>query len=300
MIKEGFMSTKFKIVFGFLLFVEILLLASLFFGNINIQVLNPQGPIARQERDLIIVATLIMLVIVVPVFFSIFFTARKYREGNKSVDRSNKLRGNRLIEFSWWIGPIIIVAVIATITWKATHKLDPYNPIHSNVEPVRIQVIALQWKWLFIYPEENIATVNFIQFPKGVPVNFELTSDAPMNSFWIPSLSGQIYAMTGMSTKLHLLADREGDYPGSAAEINGIGFSGMKFIARSSTQEQYDLWVEGVKRGNKRLASAQYDRLVIPTTNQPAMFYSTVESNLYNKVIMKYMNTADSKMHHHE
>ncbi len=294
------MGAKFKIIFTILLVIEILLLASFFFGNANIQVLNPQGPIARQERDLIVIATIIMLVIIAPIFFSIFFTARKYREGNKSVDRSNKLRSNKLIEFSWWIGPIIIVAVIATITWKATHKLDPYNPIDSNVEPVRIQVVALQWKWLFIYPEENIATVNFIQFPKGTPVNFELTSDAPMNSFWIPSLSGQIYAMTGMSTKLHLVADREGDYPGSAAEINGIGFSGMKFVARSSTQEQYEVWVNEVKRSDKRLTWAQYDDLVIPTTNHSAIFYSAVESDLYNKVIMKYMHTTDSKTHHHE
>jgi cytochrome o ubiquinol oxidase subunit 2 len=294
------MSTKFKIIFGVLVVVELLLLASFFLGSPNIQVLNPQGPIARQERDLIIAATLIMLTIIGPVYFSIFFMARRYREGNRSIDRSHKIKNNKLIEVSWWIWPMIIVATIAAITWKATHHLDPYKPINSNVEPVKIQVVALRWKWLFIYPHQNIATINFVQFPKDTPVNFELTSDAPMNSFWIPSLSGQIYAMTGMSTKLHLVADKEGDYPGSAAEINGVGFSGMKFTARSSTKDQFDEWVAGVKRDGKALSAKSYEKLSLPSINESVAHYSSVERGLYNKIIMKYMFDPGSKMHHHE
>lgn len=195
---------------------------------------------------------------------------------------------------------MIIVATIAAITWKATHHLDPYKPINSKVEPVKIQVVALRWKWLFIYPKQNIATINFVQFPKDTPVNFELTSDAPMNSFWIPSLSGQIYAMTGMSTKLHLVADKEGDYPGSAAEINGVGFSGMKFTARSSTKDQFDEWVAGVKRDGKALSAKSYEKLSLPSINESVAHYSSVESGLYNKIIMKYMFDPGSKMHHHE
>ncbi len=299
MIKSSYMSNKFKIIMVLFVVIEAFLLFSLILGNVDFQLLFPHGPIARQERDLIITATVIMLVIVVPVYFSLFFFAIKYREGNKTVDRSEKIKNNRFIQISWWVAPAIIIAIIAAITWKSTYKLDPYRPIVSRIEPIRIQVVALQWKWLFIYPEENIATVNFIQFPRGVPVSFELTSDAPMNSFWIPSLSGQIYAMTGMSTKLHLVADNIGDYPGLAAEINGIGFSGMKFVARSSTQEQYDLWVSEVRRDGKKLTGSYYEKLALPTINEAVAYFYPVEDDLYSNIIMKYMHTGEMK-HHHE
>src|SRR5262249_6679452 len=143
---------------------------------------------------------------------------------------------------------ILIIAPMAVITWRSAHELDPYKPLQSEARPLMIQVVALDWKWLFIYPEEGIATVNFIQFPVHTPIQFTLTADgSPMNSFWIPQLSGQIYSMTGMTTPLHIIADEPGEYAGRANELNGKGFADMHFVAKATSQSEFDEWVASVK-----------------------------------------------------
>ena len=179
---------------------------------------------------------------------------------------------------------------------ESTHNLDPYKPITSNVAPITIQVVALDWKWLFIYPEQNIATVNFIQIPVGTPINFRITGDAPMNSFWIPQLAGQVYAMAGMDTRLSLMASEEGEYAGLSANYSGFGFSGMKFVAKASTQESFDAWVETVRQSPTTLSMDEYTVLAQKSRNNIASYYSSVEENLYGKIIMKYMAPREAQV----
>ncbi len=164
-------------------------------------VLTPKGTIAHQERHLMVVATA-----VIPVLALTFFFVWKYREGKQEATYSPEMESSPKIGFLLWLTPIIIIGVIGVINWKSTHTLDPYKPIPSDKKPITIEVIALQWKWLFIYPDEHIATVNFLEFPEGTPVSFKLTADAPMSSFWIPQLGSQMFAMQGMQNQLHLIS----------------------------------------------------------------------------------------------
>jgi cytochrome o ubiquinol oxidase subunit 2 len=181
---------------------------------------------------------LLMLLVAVPLLVMAFTFAWKYRATNipKQKHSPNWSGGKAKLIF---VLPAAVVAVLAVLIWKQSHVLDPYKPLQAKAQPITIQVVALQWKWLFIYPEQGIATVNFVEFPKATPVNFVLTADAPMNSFWIPQLGGQIYAMSGMATQTHLMADEVGEYAGSAAEISGAGFANMKFTAKSTTNEDF-------------------------------------------------------------
>jgi len=270
------------LVIGFIIFIIL--------QYSNLALLNPMGPIAKAERDLAFTVVLLMLIVAIPMTFSTFIIAYKYRVGNKNTKYEPDQQAGKLKIISWWAIPSVIVLILGFIIWKDTHKLDQYRPIDSSVQPITIQVVALRWKWLFIYPKYGIATVNFIQFPEKTPINFELTADeAPMNSLWIPALGGQTYAMTGMSTKLHLMADNLGDFNGSAAELSGSGFSGMKFIARASTQSDFESWVQEVKQSSKVLDSAEYERLILPSENNSALYYSSTDGDLYNKIINKYM-----------
>jgi cytochrome o ubiquinol oxidase subunit 2 len=198
----------------------------------------------------------------------------------------------------WWILPSIIILILSVITWQKTHALDPYKPIVSENPPITIQVVALNWKWLFIYPEQNIATINFIQVPVNTPINFILTADGPMNSFWIPQLGGQMYAMSGMSTTLHLIANEEGDFAGSAAEINGEGFSGMRFITRASSQEAFDQWVMNAKASSRFLSLEEYEILAKPSQNNVPVIYAASDPGLYDTIIMKYMSPVGESMEH--
>lgn len=290
------MKQKEKTAFFIFLGVDVVLMAisvwlvltpSLPFGNIVL--FNPKGVIAQKEMRLMAVATLLMLTVAIPVFALLFVFARKYRAGNTLAKYSPNLQSSPAVALALWAIPAFIIFLIAVINWKSTHELDPYKPIASGKKPITIQVVALQWKWLFIYPEQNIATVNFIQFPEATPVNFQLTADAPMNSFWIPQLGGQMYAMPGMETQLHLIAEKSGEFAGSDAEISGAGFAGMKFTAKSSSQADFNAWVAGVKKGQNILSFEAYNQLAQPSKNSPKTFYATVETNLYNKVMMKFM-----------
>lgn len=259
--------------------------------------LSPKGLIARQERDLLLAAVLLMLVVVAPVYFLIFFFAFKYRAGKSEAKYSPDLQSGKLSTFILWAIPIAIIFVLSIINWKSTHALDPYKPIASAAKPVTIQVVALRWKWLFIYPEQNIASVNFVEFPAGAPVNFELTSDGLMNSFWIPQLGGQMYAMAGMETHLHLQADEPGEYNGSAAEINGPGFAGMKFVAKSTSTEDFNAWLTTVKTSANALNLEAYNKLAEPSENNPKVLYSSAEKDLYNTIMMKFMAPGSDMQH---
>jgi len=247
---------------------------------------HPLGIIARGELKLMTTNILLMLIIVVPTYIFLFFTAWKYRASNPSPRRKPPFP---LKEPILWMIPAVIVVVMAVITYKATHALDPYKPLTAEAKPLKIQVVALDWKWLFIYPEQGIATLNFIQFPERTPVHLTLSADgSPMNSFWLPQLSGQIYAMSGMVTPLHIMADGPGIYSGRAAEINGAGFADMTFVAKSTSQEDFEAWVAEVKQAPLQLTDSAYNELVQRSQNNPVTFYSFVEENLFHRIVMKY------------
>lgn len=255
----------------------------------TIAVLVPMGQVAAKERDLLIDSTLLMLIIIVPVFFVTIWIAWKYRATNKKAKYDPNWDNNNWAEFIWWTVPCILITVLSVMTYKSCYDLNPFKPIVSNVRPLRIQVVALQWKWLFIYPDHNIASVSWVQFPKETPLNFEITSDAPMNSFWIPQLGGQIYAMPAMRSKLHLIAHEEGVFTGSSANLSGTGFSGMTFKAKACTQDEFDAWVQEVKQSPHVLNQATYDELVLPSENVPSTTYLLQKNDLFEAILMKYM-----------
>jgi cytochrome o ubiquinol oxidase subunit 2 len=263
-------------------------------GYGNLQVFNPAGQIASQERNLIFTAMGILLAVAIPVFLTGIFFARKYRSGNNQ-SHDPDMSGKKIVVGYWaFFGTVCLI--FFGIVWISAHRLDPYNPIKSSEKPVTIQVVALDWKWLFIYPEEGIATVNFIQIPVNTPVNFKLTADAPMNSFWIPQLSGQIYSMTTMETQIHIIANKTGNYDGGAAEINGKGFAGMRFIVRATSKSDFKNWVEQVKNSPNDLDLRTFQKLDKPSEDVPITYYSTVDPTLYNSIIMKYMEPSPSEM----
>ncbi len=259
-------------------------------------ILDPQGPIALSEKQLLIDATLLMLIVVVPVIIMTFAFAWRYRASNKKATYRPDDAHNNIVEAFCWGIPCIIIIVLAIMTWRSTHNLDPYRPLDVPGKPITIHVFSLDWKWLFVYPQEQIATVNFVQIPVNVPIQFLVTSDAPMNSLEIPQLAGQIYAMGGMQTKLHLMATATGDYYGLSTNYSGGGFSDMNFIIRVSTQAQYDQWIKAVKKMPHHLTVAAYNQLTLPTEKDPVQYFSGVPDHLFNNVMMKYM-MPDSEMY---
>lgn len=282
------MSTKRKIILLVLLCILGMLVTVPFVWGADIAVLNPKGLIALKERNLLVLALLLMMIVVIPVFILTIYISWKYKEGH-SGKYDPDWDYHRVVEWIWWGVPCLIVAALGWITWVSSHELDPYKPLDHEEKPITIQVIALQWKWLFLYPEQNIATVNFVQFPENTPISFEITADAPMNSFWIPQLGSQIYAMPGMKTKVHLIADAAGEFRGSSANLSGEGFASMVFTAKATSKADFDQWVQTVQQSSNGLSLQEYNELAEPKGNAPVAFYSLKEPDLYNQVVMKYM-----------
>lgn len=293
------MKTRYKIAIWTLLTVAGLGAIVFFLRDNNFAVLNTKGTIAEQQRGLLVTATLLMLIVVVPVFAMTIGFALRYREGNKKATYKPDWHGSKFAEFTWWLIPFIIIAILSAIIWRSSHALDPFKPIESDKKAVTIQVVALEWKWLFIYPEQDIATVNYVQFPEDTPVNFAISADAPMNSFWIPQLGGQVYAMSGMTTKLHLMADDPGRYDGVSANLSGEGFADMKFVAESKSQTDFDDWVEGAQNSSESLTYTSYEMLATPSKANAQAIYRLEDHNLYDKIIMKYMAPPTNKEEEH-
>lgn len=253
-------------------------------------VLDSKGAIGQHEVHLVRDAVLLMLIVVVPVIIMTFVFAWKYRASNKRAHYAPNFHHSNVIEAAVWFIPIMIILVLGTITWRTTHELDPYRPLEAgNVKPITIEAVALDWKWLFIYPDLNIASVNFVQFPVNVPINFKVTADAPMNAFQIPQLGGQIYAMAGMQTKLHLIAETPGDYFGRSVNFSGRGFSGMQFVARASSQSGFDQWVDTVKKSSPKLSGDDYKELAKPSENNPVKTFAGIQPHLFENIIMMFM-----------
>jgi cytochrome o ubiquinol oxidase subunit 2 len=283
------LKKKLKVAFLVLVSLAVLIQTALFLYTKNMAVLDPKGLIAFKERDLLYITTLLMLTVVVPVLVLTVVICCKYRAGNKKAKYNPDWDNSWVLELVWWGFPCIIVALLSVLTFRSCLDLDPFKPLESNVKPLRIQVVALQWKWLFIYPEQKIASINFVQFPEKTPINFEITADAPMNSFWIPQLGGQIYAMPGMNTKLHLIADEAGSYRGSSSNISGLGFAGMIFTAKATSEAEFNAWVRSTQRSSQALTLDLYDKIALPTEYDPISLYSLKDEALYDAIIMKYM-----------
>ncbi|MGH8170932.1 MAG: ubiquinol oxidase subunit II [Steroidobacteraceae bacterium] len=260
--------------------------AALLLSGCQWAVLDPKGPIGVQERSIIITATVLMLIVVVPVIALIFIFAWRYRASNEKADyRPNWSHSNR-IEAVVWLIPCIIVAALGVIAWRTSHSLDPYRPLDSKVKPIRIDAVALDWKWLFIYPDQKVATVNQVAFPANVPVEFHITSATVMNAFFIPQLGSQIYAMARMETQLHLMASDPGTYQGLSSNYSGDGFSGMTFKAIAlPSQQGFDAWVAKVKASQETLGAAAYQRLAKPSENNPVEYYSQVRPDLFADIV---------------
>ncbi|KKU81415.1 MAG: Cytochrome o ubiquinol oxidase, subunit II [Parcubacteria group bacterium GW2011_GWA1_47_8] len=280
---------RYRIPLFVLFALGVVFLLGVYVRGHGMDVLDPKGVIALAEKNLLVTATLLMLIVVIPVFVMTFFFAWRYRAGNTKAKYAPDWHSNKTLEAVWWAIPSAIIVVLAVITWKSTHELDPFKPLNSIAPVMTIQVVALDWKWLFIYPTEHIATVNFVQFPKDVPIKFQITADAPMNSFWIPQLGGQIYAMAGMQTQLHLMASEAGEYAGVSSNFSGAGFSGMKFVAKASSQEEFDVWIETVRQSPNMLNLEEYEKLAKPSKNNPVAYYASVAQGLYDTIIMKFM-----------
>jgi cytochrome o ubiquinol oxidase subunit 2 len=230
-----------------------------------------------------------MLIVVIPTIvlalcFGWYYNAKR---GKKHTP---EWKHSYLLEAIWWTIPCIIILILGTVTWKTTHTLDPFKPLNSNKKPVVIEVVSLDWKWLFIYPEYKIATINYLRIPTNTPIDFKITAAAPMNSFVIPQLGGQIYAMTGMTTQLHLMADTAGSYRGFAANYTGRGFAGMNFVAQATSAEDFTSWVKTTQKMPDSLTTDVFwNRLVPPSTDNPVSYFGKVEDGLFDGIVMHYM-----------
>ncbi len=255
-----------------------------------ISVLFPKGWVGFEERNLLLIIQVIMLLVIIPVYIFTFIFSWKYRAGKKNEKYDPDLVDHKVAEFFWWGIPFVITLAICVITYIKTYELDPFKPLESDKKTKTVQVVALQWRWLFIYPEEKIASMNFLQIPTETPIRFEITADAPMNSFWIPHLGGQIYAMPKMKSILHLIADEEGDFRGSSANISGEGFAAMHFITRASSEEDYEKWVETAKASQKVLNYEEYEKLALPSMESQEELYQLQDEKLFDQILMKFMH----------
>ncbi len=274
------------------------LLAILFAYSGEIGVLGPKGLIALQERDLMLLSTALMLLVVVPVFVMTGMFMWKYRAENTEATYHPDWDYSLAVEVIWWGIPCVIVLILSVAAWITSHELDPFKPLEGfEKPPLKIQVVALQWKWLFIYPEQGIATVNALPIPVDTPLAFELTAEAPMNSFWIPRLGGQIYAMPGMKTKLHLIANEPGEFRGVSANLSGEGFAGMTFIATAMDEAKFENWVQTVKQSSEALDAETYRRLAEPSAYVPPAFFVLQQGDLFERIFMQYMHAPQNSEH---
>ncbi len=264
-------------------------------GCSHLLLLNPKGPIGDAERFVIIAAFALMLIIVVPVFIMVFWFARQYRASNTKAVYTPKWSRSAKIDSVIWLVPVAIVMALGILAWSETYRLDPYKPIDTCAKPINIEAVSLDWNWLFIYPDYNIAVVNQLVFPVDVPLNFKITSDTVMTSFFIPQLGSQIYAMAGMMTRLHLMANEPGVYYGENQQFSGRGFSDMNFKAMATPREQFDVWVQKIKQTSDKLDLARYEELRRPGIGHPVTYFSSVKAGLFGGIMGKYNTTMGVK-----
>jgi cytochrome o ubiquinol oxidase subunit 2 len=257
----------------------------------NLALFDPKGDIGVQEKHLIVLSLGIMLAVVIPVIALTLFFFWRYRATNTKATYAPEWAHSTRIEVVVWTIPCVIVAFLGVLIWRTTHSLDPYQPLTSDVPPVRVQVVALNWKWLFIYPDYGVATVNELVIPARTPIDFELTADSIMNSFFIPRLGSQVYAMAGMQTQLHLIADVPGVYPGQSSAYSGSGFSDMHFQTKAVSDADFRQWIRQAKASPLKLSRNGYRSLAEPSHGYEPTIYAEVDPGLYQAVLNQYMPT---------
>lgn len=254
-------------------------------------VLDPKGPIAEQQRDLMVISTVLASIVIVPVLILTAIIVWRYRDKEgRTAKYASEWEHNTKLEVIWWGIPIAVIAVLGIITVQSTYALEPSKPLASDRKALTIQATSLDWKWLFQYPEQGIATVNSIKIPEDVPIRFEITADSPMNSFWIPQLGGQMYAMSGMAMTLYLQADERGQYWGSGANFTGKDFAKMHFDVEAASQEEFDQWVSEVKAASPALTLEGYKQLAEPAASDVKTFSSFPEG-LFYMTVTKYASS---------
>ncbi|ALT76055.1 cytochrome ubiquinol oxidase subunit II [Paucibacter sp. KCTC 42545] len=276
------------------------LAATLPLAACNMVVMKPSGDIAQQQAQLIITSTLLMLLIIVPVIFLTLFFAWRYRQANRAATYKPDWDHSTKLELLIWGAPLLIIIALGAITWISTHKLDPYRPLDriapgrpvaADVKPLVVEVVALDWKWLFLYPEQGIATVNELAAPLDRPIQFKLTASTVMNSFYIPALAGQIYTMPGMQTQLHAVINKPGVFDGFSANYSGAGFSHMRFKFHGLSHEDFDVWVAKNKAEGVLLSRSVYQQLEQPSGREPVRRYAEVEQGLYQAILNRCVDT---------
>jgi len=275
-------------------FRGLLLLPATLLAGCGTVLLNAPGDIAAQQGRLIVVSTVLMLLIIVPVIALTIFFAWRYRQSNPQATYTPEWNHSTQLELLIWAAPLLIIIALGAVTWISTHTLDPYRPLRRldaarpvmpGTKPLVVEVVALDWKWLFIYPEQGIATVNELVAPVDVPIQFKITASSVMNSFYIPALAGQIYAMPGMQTQLHAVMNQPGEYDGFSANYSGAGFSGMRFKFRGVGVVDFDQWVAATKAGAQTLDRTVYLQLEKPSEREAARRFANVEPDLFQAVV---------------
>jgi cytochrome o ubiquinol oxidase subunit II len=281
--------------------------AALALAGCDTVVMNPSGDIARQQADLITTATVLMLLIIVPVIVLTLWFAWRYRASQAGAPAANQAAyepdwdHSTKLELLIWGAPLLIIIALGTITWISTHQLDPYRKLSrldaqralpADVKPLQVQAVALDWKWLFIYPEQGIATVNELAAPVDRPIHFTITSSTVMNSLFIPALAGQIYAMPGMQTQLHAVINRAGVYDGFSANYSGGGFSQMRFKFQGLEGQGFERWVAAVRQSAARLDRAAYLKLEQPSVAHPVERYAGVDADLFDSAVNRCVDRS--------
>ncbi|VFP86431.1 ubiquinol oxidase subunit II [Candidatus Erwinia haradaeae] len=267
-----------------------MILIFLLSSGCDITLLNPKGQIAIEQRSLIITAFCVMMIVVIPAIVLSIVFAYRYRESNANAIYNPDWEHSNTIEAIVWIVPILIIIFLGILTWKSTHLLEPRNSLKSHVNPITIEVAALDWKWLFIYPEQGIATINEIVFPVNCPIHFKITSDTVMNSFFIPTLGSQMYAMPGMQTQLNLIANEAGKFSGISSNYSGSGFSKMKFQAIAvNNVTEFNQWVSRAKQSSKTLMNmSDFKYLCSLKNDNSVQFFSDVKPELFKHIIHQF------------
>ena len=263
-------------------------------GGCDMVVMNPTGDIAVQQRDLILFSTGVMLLIIVPVMVLTVVFARKYRRGNANKTYDPSFTHSTTLELVIWSCPLLIIIALSAVTWTSTHLLDPFRPLEriapgrpvpAGTRPLEIQAVALDWKWLFIYPEQGIATVNELALPVDVPVRFSITSNDQFNTFYVPTLAGMIYAMPGMRSELNAVLNKPGTSEGYSANYSGAGYSNMRFKMHGQSPADFARWVAGVKARGGSLATDRFVALAKPSEKVPVMRFGAVQPQLFDRIV---------------
>ena len=273
--------------------------AAFLLAGCNRGILDPVGPVGHAEKTILINSTAIMLAIIIPTMIATVAFAWWFRRGNSKATYRPDWEYSGAVEMVVWAIPALTVMLLGGIAWIGSHDLEPSKPLASNVAPLKVDVVSLDWKWLFIYPDQGIATVNQLVVPAGTPVSFRLTSATVWNVFWVPQMGTMIYAMPRMTTRLNLQADRQGSFNGLSGHFSGDGFPGMQFQVQSLPADQFATWAQGARGSGLKLDGPGYAELSKPSSYVKPMTYGAVAPGLFDAIVANRVpaNPVPSQIH---